>query len=148
LLASRWQPRFGQQAYLRVMVLAMSGTLLSLLPLALGLTLPLTSLFIALAVFFTQSLAGVSVASLQVVTPNEKRAQVSSYFLLFVNLLGYGSGAPLIAALGDFLLPEEAHLGLALALAAVVLLPLALLAVRVAWQPYKIARNFALEEMP
>ena len=123
-----------------------SGTLFSLLPLGLTLSLPLTSVLIASAVFFTQSLAGVSVASLQVVTPNEKRAQVSSYFLLFVNLLGYGSGAPLIAAVGDFFLPPEAHLGLALALASAVLLPLALLAVRLAWQPYKIARNFALDE--
>ena len=146
VLASRWQPRFGQQACLRVMVLAISGTLFSLLPLGLTLSLPLTSVLIASAVFFTQSLAGVSVASLQVVTPNEKRAQVSSYFLLFVNLLGYGSGAPLIAAVGDFFLPPEAHLGLALALASAVLLPLALLAVRLAWQPYKIARNFALDE--
>ena len=83
-------------------------------------------------------------ASIQVVTPNEKRAQLSSYFLLFVNLLGYGSGAPLIAAITDFVLGDSAQLGLSLTLAAAVLLPLALLAVCIAWPQYKVADNYAM----
>lgn len=147
LLASRLQPRFGQSAYLLVMLVAISGTLVSLLPLALGGDLARVSILIALAVFFTQSLAAVSVASIQVVTPNEKRAQLSSYFLLFVNLLGYGSGAPLIAAVTDFVLGDAAQLGLSLALSAAVLLPMALVAVMVAWPHYKVADNYALNRM-
>ena len=143
-LASRLQLRFGQSAYLMVMVLAMSGTLLSLLPLTLARDIDEVSLLIAAAVFFTQSLASVSVASIQVVTPNEKRAQLSSYFLLFVNLLGYGSGAPLIAAITDFVLGDATRLGLSLTLAAMVLLPLALVAVFIAWAPFKVADNYAM----
>ncbi|WP_372782312.1 MFS transporter [Litorivivens sp.] len=144
LLASHWQPRFGQITYLRVMRVAMSGTLLAILPLPL-LTDPVAVLvLIGLAVFFTQSLAAVSVASIQVITPNEKRAQLSSYFLLFVNLLGYGSGAPLVAAVTDFVWRDPSALGWSLSLAALVLLPLALVAVTVAWPHYKIAPNYAI----
>lgn len=40
--------------------------------------------------------APASVASIHVVRPSEKRAPLSSYFLLFVNLLGYGSGHSVI----------------------------------------------------
>lgn len=143
-LASRLQPRFGQSAYLLVMLLAISGTLLSLLPLTLARDIQSVSVLIAAAVFFTQSLAAVSVASIQVVTPNEKRAQLSSYFLLFVNLLGYGAGAPLIAAITDFALGDSAQLGLSLTLGAAVLLPLALIAVSIAWPHYKVAQNYAM----
>ncbi len=146
IAASRLQPRFGQSAYLVVMLVAMSGTLLSIIPMPLLSELQAVSLLIAAAVFFTQSLAAVSVASIQVVTPNEKRAQLSSYFLLFVNLLGYGSGAPLIAAVTDFVLGDAAQLGLSLSLAAMVLLPIALIAVCIAWPHYKIADNYAMAE--
>jgi len=144
LLASRLQPRFGQSGYLVVMLMAISGTLLSLLPLTLMRDIDSVSVLIGAAVFFTQSLAAVSVASIQVVTPNEKRAQLSSYFLLFVNLLGYGSGAPLIAAITDFVLGDSAQLGLSLTVGAMVLLPLALLAVCIAWPQYKVANNYAM----
>lgn len=143
-LAARLQARFGQSAYLVVMLLGVSGTLLSLLPLSFVNNIDGVSILIAFAVFFTQSLAAVSVASIQVVTPNEKRAQLSSYFLLFVNLLGYGSGAPLIAAITDFVIGDSAQLGLSLTLAAIFLLPLALLAVYIAWRPYKVANNYAM----
>ena len=146
LLASRWQPRFGQLSYLRVMVVAMSGALMAMAPLPLASSPMMALVMIGVAVFFTQSLAAVSVASIQVVTPNEKRAQLSSYFLLFVNLLGYGSGAPLVAALTDFVWRDPAALGWSLSVAALVLLPIALLAVTIAWSPYKMAPDFAIPE--
>jgi hypothetical protein len=81
---------------------------------------------VGIAIFFTQSLAGICITAIQLITPNEMRAQASALFLLFVNLLGYGLGAPIVGALTDFVFHSEQALFSALALSAALLTPLAL----------------------
>jgi len=145
VLAGGWgvgmlQQRIGQRAYLYWMTAAVliagigyaaagfapSGTI------ALG--------WISLAIFATQSLAGVSVTALQLVTPNPMRAQCSSVFLLCINLFGWGAGAPLVALLARFAFDGEGALGPALSTLALLLSPLALLALAVAWASFVRAR--------
>ena len=96
--------------------------------------------WVSLAIFAVQSLAGVSVSALQLITPPGIRAQVSAVFLLCVNLLGYGLGAPLVAAASTLVFAGSNTLGPALALVAVLLAPLALIAIASAARPFSRAR--------
>lgn len=125
-LVARLWPRWGLRTYPRVMAgaIALAGIAYGLTGLA-G-TPGWALVGVGVAIFFTQSLAGICITAIQLITPNEMRAQASALFLLFVNLLGYGLGAPIVGALTDFVFHSEQALFSALALSAALLTPLAL----------------------
>jgi len=66
---------------------------------------------------------GVAAAALQITTPNEYRGQVSAIFLLIYNVVGYGFGPAIMAAISDFAL-GGARLDLALAITFAIFAPL------------------------
>ncbi len=68
------------------------------------------------AVFLLNAFFGVSLAALQLITPNRMRAQLSAFLLLLNNLLGLGFGTSLVAVLSQFVFRRDASLGLAMAL--------------------------------
>jgi MFS family permease len=145
VLAGGWcvgwlQARIGQRAYCRFIAaaVAIAGTAYALAGAAHGTAGALA--WVALAIFATQSLAGVAIAALQIVTPPGIRAQCSAVFLLSVNLLGYGLGAPLVAAAGKLVFAGAAPLGPALMLVALLLAPLALASIMLAARPFAGAR--------
>src|SRR5690606_5970323 len=141
-LVSRLYPRLGQAAYMVAMLVAIFGALLSFPWLVLSPSLLSALICVAAGFFFTQSLAGVSVTAIQVVTPNEMRAQVSALFLLFVNLLGYGAGAPLIAGLTDFVYGSPQALASAMSVSALLLAPIALACLLLARRSYTAADTY------
>jgi MFS family permease len=125
-LASRWESLGHRDSFPRVMAVAVA---VALLPYALSTRVEAPALALALmgvAVFCTQSLAGVSVTAIQVITPNRLRAKVSSVYLLFCNLVGFSLGAPSIAWLSDRWLGGGAAIGAAISWAALLYVPLAL----------------------
>ncbi|MBK6288754.1 MAG: MFS transporter [Pseudomonadales bacterium] len=145
VLAGGWcvswlQARIGQRAYCRFIAAAVAtaGVAYALAGAAASATAALA--WVSLAIFAVQSLAGVSVSALQLITPPGIRAQVSAVFLLCVNLLGYGLGAPLVAAASTLVFAGSNTLGPALALVAVLLAPLALIAIASAARPFSRAR--------
>lgn len=85
---------------------------------------PLALAFLALGALIGQAAQGVMIAAIQDVTPNQMRGQVMAITLLFVNLIGLGLGASMIAAITDFGFGDEAMLRYSLALSGVVLLPI------------------------
>lgn len=141
-LVSRLYARLGQAAYMVAMLVAICGALLSFPWLGLSQSLLPALICVAAGFFFTQSLAGVSVTAIQVVTPNEMRAQVSALFLLFVNLLGYGAGAPLIAGLTDFVYGSPQALASAMSVSALLLAPIALVCLLLARRSYTAADTY------
>lgn len=68
---------------------------------------------------------GPAVVALQLATPPALRARVSALYLLVVNLTGIGLGGTAVALVSDRLLADEARLGDAMALVAIVALLLA-----------------------
>jgi MFS family permease len=71
------------------------------------------------------ALIGIVSMALQQVTPNEYRGRVSAIYLLFANLIGFGAGPFLPAALTDYVFASEDALGIAIALTSFVTAPIA-----------------------
>jgi len=92
---------------------------------------------VTVLVFFLTFPQGTNVAALQLITPNEMRAQVSAVFLLITNVMGLGLGATSVALLTDYVFgaPERISDSLALMTALVALPALALLTLGL--KPYR-----------
>ena len=86
--------------------------------------------------FLMNSFFGVAIAALQLVTPNEMRAQVSAVMLFFSNLLGLGIGPVAVGALTDHVFGGEGSLHLALAAFTAVVAPAAALFAAQGLRPY------------
>lgn len=104
--------------------------LLWLVPATLGPLMPSSGLALAFAVpivFFLNSYFGVSIAALQVITPNRMRAQISALLLFMTNLFGLALGPTLVAALTDYGFGSDLDLRYSLALLPVLVCPVAAL---------------------
>ena len=124
-LAERWHKQGHDDANLRVVV----WVIFLLVPLqALFPLMPRAEYSIAISAavgFVAAMLLGPQNAAIQIVTPNEMRGQITALALFIINVLGYGVGPSLIAALTDYVYGSEAMLRYAMSTAAVVLGPLA-----------------------
>ncbi len=80
------------------------------------------------SLFFLNSYVGVALAGLQLITPNQMRAQVSAILLFFTNLLGLGLGPVIIGFFTDFVFGNDLALRYSLALLGAIACPLAAIA--------------------
>ncbi len=98
---------------------------------ALGLVLPAaafsslsgleaTLAVLALAMFFASFPLATSAAALQIMAPNQMRAQVTALFFLSMNILGITGGATLVALCTDYLFRDEQMVGYSMSLIATV----------------------------
>ncbi|MCG8323916.1 MAG: hypothetical protein MI673_00235, partial [Thiotrichales bacterium] len=69
-----------------------------------------------LAMFFTNFPPTTSAAALQVIVPNQMRAQVTALFFVFMNLLGITGGSSLVALSTDYLFRDDMMVGYSMAL--------------------------------
>ena len=76
-------------------------------------------------------------AALQTVTPNQIRAQATALYLFLFNLIGFGLGPLVIAALTDYLFQSEGAIGYSIALNYAVMGPLACLVFWYGLKPYR-----------
>lgn len=63
-------------------------------------------------------------AALQVITPGEMRGQITAFFLFMFNIIGFGLGPSIVAALTDHVFHDDAMLRYSLAWTAAILGPL------------------------
>jgi len=128
-LAERWQKQGHDDANMRVVVWA----ILLLIPgQVLFPLMPKAEYSIAISAFngfIAAWVLGPQNAAIQVVTPNEMRGQISALAIFIINVLGYGIGPTLIAALTNYVFGSESQLRYAMSAAAVVLAPLAALSI-------------------
>lgn len=87
-------------------------------------------------VFLTYLGPGPQNAALQIITPNQMRAQVTALFIFIFNLVGFGVGPTLIAVLTDYVLGSEIYLRYSLSIAGLILAPLAALVTWYGLKPY------------
>ncbi|MGH8148772.1 MAG: MFS transporter, partial [Steroidobacteraceae bacterium] len=87
--------------------------------------------------FLTASFSiGAQNAALQIITPNEMRAQITALFLFIFNTFGSGLAPLIVGAVTDHVIGSEAKLGESIALTAVVFGPLAILITWTGLKPY------------
>jgi len=86
--------------------------------------------------FFSSFLYAGGAASLQIVTPNHLRAQVSALYLFFINLLGIGLGPTAIAILTDKLFADQAMVDKSMALVGGIISILAVFSLLVSLKPF------------
>lgn len=89
-------------------------------------------------IFLLNAYFGVAIASLQVITPNQMRAQVSAVLLFMGNVAGLAIGPAIIGFFSDYLFSGSASLGYALTLCGVIFCPLAISFLLLALKPYRL----------
>ena len=112
------------------MRLIMWIALLWLIPASIGPLLPNNQAALWAAVpivFFLNSYFALAIASLQRVTPNRMRAQVSALMLFMTNLFGLALGPSAVAAITDFVFASDAALAYSLTVLPLLVCPLAAL---------------------
>ncbi len=103
------------------MLAGVVGGLGAIIPAALFPFMPsLTSTLVVLgiALYFASFPMATSAAALQLMAPNQMRAQVTALFFLFMNLFGITGGASLVAMSTDYLFQDEKAVGFSMALVA------------------------------
>jgi MFS family permease len=88
---------------------------------------------------------GCAGAAFQDLTPNQMRAQVTAIYFLLLNLAGIGLGPTVVAAISEKGFGSDTAVGHALALVAVLIAPLAALALWLARAPFR--RHLALQQL-
>ena len=126
-LADRLYSRGRNDAHILTMMAVATGLCVSipLYPLMPSETL----VYVAFGVvqFVAGAPVGVAAASIQLITPNRMRGQVTAFYLLIVNLVGAGLGPMIIAFFTDYVFMSDQKLGLSLAMFGAIFGPLALL---------------------
>lgn len=135
-VAERMESRGRRDAHMRftmlaALVMTIPGALGPLMPSA-----PLALLMLAPTIFLKCSYYGNTGAVLQLVTPNQMRAQVTALQIFFGNIVGMSIGASAVAALTDFVFAEDAAVRYSLAIVAAVFCPAGALVLRWCLKPY------------
>jgi len=120
-----------RDANMRVMMLV---GILWVVPAVAGPLMPTQTLALLAAipiVFFLNSYFGVCVAAVQLVTPNQMRAQLSALLLFMTNLFGLALGPTIIASVTDFVFQDDQALRYSLAIIPAIVCPCS--AILVAW---------------
>lgn len=134
---AEWLERRGHRdAHMRFIMLAaivmtLPGVLGPLMPNA-----PLALAALAPTIFLKCSYYGSSSAALQIVTPNQMRAQVTALQIFFGNIIGMSVGASSIAALTDFVFQDDSAVRYSLAWVTAVFCPAGALVLWTCLRPY------------
>ena len=123
-VADVWMQRGTRDAYVRTILLS----IVCILPCAVALGFTTNDvvgiIVMALAVFFSAFQGGLAGGTLQLMTPNRMRGQVTAVYQLVANLIGLGIGPTLVAATTDYVFGYDEAIGKSIALTAAILCPL------------------------
>jgi len=122
-------------------MLTVLGSVVAMLPLFVAMPLmptpELAFLFVVPATLLSSVQGGVAGAALQLITPNQLRAQIIALYFLVVNLIGLGLGPTATALITDYVFADTLALRYSLAIVAAVCLPLAVLSLGLSLKPYR-----------
>ena len=123
-VADAWMQRGTRDAYVRTILLSI--VCITPCAVALGFTSNdvVGIIVMALAVFFSAFQGGLSGGTLQLMTPNRMRGQVTAVYQLVANLIGLGLGPTIVAATTDYVFGYDEAIGKSIALTAGILCPL------------------------
>ena len=137
-LSDRWQKKGIADGPIRVALISAAGIFLFLAPAMLLSDARWTLVLMAIGMFLLSFPMGVSVASLQLIFPNQVRGQVAALFLFFLNLGGQTMGPGFPGLLNDYLFHNENMVGASISLTVGVASILMLLVFVATMRPYRI----------
>ncbi len=136
-LSERWQSRGVADGPVRVAIPSALGIMLFLAPAMLMPSAAWSLALIGPGFFFLVLPMGTSVAALQVIVPNQVRAQVGALYLLILNLGAMTLGPLLPALFTDFLFKRPEMVGASIALTMVMAGILMLIVFSITLRPYR-----------
>jgi MFS family permease len=143
-LSDRWLRKGISDGPIRVALISAVGIFLFLTPATLITDARWTLALMAIGMFLLSLPMGVSVASLQVIFPNQVRGQVAALFLFLINLGGQTMGPGVPGMLNDYLFRNENMLGTSISLTVGVASILMLLVFLATMRPYR--RHYQMME--
>lgn len=114
------------------MVIAVPQVLCTLMP-----TPELSLALLAICTFLSSFPVAVAIAALQIVTPNEMRGQILSFYLFIANILGLGLGPTVVAMITDYVYKNENFVGYSLSTAVAIILPIVVLILWRGLKPFR-----------
>lgn len=112
--ADRWYKMGRKDAYIKALLLAPLGYAVPAILFPLAPDAMSAWWLLAIANIFMNLPSGISYASLQVITPNEMRGQITAAFVLVVTLLGYSIGPLSLGVMTDYVFKDPMKLNYAL----------------------------------
>jgi MFS family permease len=137
-LSDRWQKKGIAAGPIRVALISAAGIFFFLTPATIIPDVRFGLSLMAIGMFLLSFPMGVSVASLQLIFPNQVRGQVAALFLFFLNLGGQTIGPGLPGLLNDHLFHNEGMIGASISLTVGGSSILMLLAFLATLRPYRI----------
>lgn len=134
--------RDGHMRYVMIAAIAL------IIPATVGPLMPDVTMALAVLapmVFIKSSYFGSTASMLQVITPNQIRAQISAMQIFLNNIVGMTVGASAIAALTDFVFVDDMAVKYSLAWVAAVACPLAAIILWTCLKPYRAALDKAAQ---
>ena len=132
-LAARGHP----DAYLRAPLITV---IVAGIPAALATLMPSAQesfFFLIFSTFLSSFPVAVIIAALQVITPNQMRAQVVALYFFLANIFGVGLGPTIVAAITDYFYRDEMAVGYSLATAVAIITPIVAILVWLGLAPYR-----------
>jgi len=137
-LSDRWQKRGFADGPIKVAIISAVGIFLFLTPATLVSDVRWTLVLMAIGMLLLSLPMGVSVASLQLIFPNQVRGQVAALFFFCLNLGGQTMGPGVPGLLNDYWFHDENMIGASMALTIGVASFLMLLVFLATIRPYRI----------
>jgi MFS family permease len=141
-LSDRWQQRGMAEAPLKVGVISAVGTGTLFVTAMLLPNATWSLILIAPAVLFLAMPIGCIYASVQMILPNQVRAQISAFVMLILNLGGISLGPLIPGVLNDYVFKNEKMIGPSVAITIGVAAILQFIILRATYAPYR--RHYAL----
>ncbi len=117
------------------LIFATTGPLMAAAPLMPSL---LAALPVLAVMSFVMSLQqALSPVAIQLITPNQMRAQVTALFFLVASFSAIGFGATSVALLTDYVFADDADLRYSLSIVGIVAMAIGALSLRLGWKPYR-----------
>lgn len=126
-----------RDTYFRTPIITFALTIVPAVLATLMPTAGLSLFFLVFATFLASFPVAMTIAALQVITPNEMRGQVLAIFFLIANIMGVGLGPTLVAAITDYVYRDEMMVGYSLATATVIIMPVIMLILWAGLKPYR-----------
>ncbi len=73
---------------------------------------------------------------MQIITPNQMRAQVNAIYMITISVIGNGLGPSVVALMTEHLFRGDSHLGLSMMTLAAITTPISLLCLILTVKPY------------
>ncbi|MCJ9428290.1 spinster family MFS transporter [Kordiimonas marina] len=125
-LADRLFRKGYKDAHIRAMIVAPLGFAIPAMTLPFIQDTHVVWMVLAVSNLFLNLPSGVAFAGLHIITPNQMRGQVTAFYVLCTNIIGYGSGPWLIGFFTDHVFGDEMKLNYSMALVAAITTPLCL----------------------